>query len=123
MESVSRLAQVKRAIFGRVCTFSIPPPENLGYCLLNLSWSQAAIAQLAARRSHNPKVMSSILTRRIFGSGITRLVAETSETGEALRNSGNIIHETEIDLQQTEPQRLTKICIRPKPAHNRNREV
>ena len=26
---------------------------------------QAAIAQLAARRSHNPKVVSSILTRRI----------------------------------------------------------
>ena len=26
----------------------------------------AAIAQLAARRSHNPKVVSSILTRRIF---------------------------------------------------------
>ena len=28
---------------------------------------KAAIAQLAARRSHNPKVVSSILTRRIFG--------------------------------------------------------
>ena len=27
---------------------------------------QAAIAQLVARRSHNPKVVSSILTRRIF---------------------------------------------------------
>ena len=27
---------------------------------------EAAIAQLAARRSHNPKVVSSILTRRIF---------------------------------------------------------
>jgi hypothetical protein len=27
---------------------------------------KAAIAQLAARRSHNPKVVSSILTRRIF---------------------------------------------------------
>ena len=27
---------------------------------------QAAIAQLAARRSHNPKVVSSILTRRIL---------------------------------------------------------
>ena len=26
----------------------------------------AAVAQLAARRSHNPKVVSSILTRRIF---------------------------------------------------------
>ena len=26
---------------------------------------EAAIAQLAARRSHNPKVVSSILTRRI----------------------------------------------------------
>jgi hypothetical protein len=26
----------------------------------------AAIAQLAARRSHNPKVVSSILTRRII---------------------------------------------------------
>ena len=26
----------------------------------------AAIAQLAARRSHNPKVVSSILTRRTF---------------------------------------------------------
>ena len=29
-------------------------------------WAPAAIAQLAARRSHNPKVVSSILTRRIF---------------------------------------------------------
>jgi hypothetical protein len=28
--------------------------------------ARAAIAQLAARRSHNPKVVSSILTRRIF---------------------------------------------------------
>ena len=28
--------------------------------------SSAAIAQLAARRSHNPKVVSSILTRRTF---------------------------------------------------------
>ena len=27
---------------------------------------QAAIAQLVARRSHNPKVVSSILTGRIF---------------------------------------------------------
>ena len=27
--------------------------------------AKAAIAQLAARRSHNPKVVSSILTRRI----------------------------------------------------------
>ena len=26
----------------------------------------AVIAQLAARRSHNPKVVSSIITRRIF---------------------------------------------------------
>ena len=30
----------------------------------NLSAYMAAIAQLAARRSHNPKVVSSILTRR-----------------------------------------------------------
>ena len=29
------------------------------------SWPHAAIAQLAARRSHSPKVVSSILTRRI----------------------------------------------------------
>ena len=29
--------------------------------------TQAAIAQLAARRSHNPKVVSSILTGRIYG--------------------------------------------------------
>ena len=29
--------------------------------------ARAAIAQLAARRSHNPKVVSSILTRRILG--------------------------------------------------------
>ena len=31
---------------------------------------QAAIAQLAARRSHNPKVVSSILTGRTFPSSI-----------------------------------------------------
>ena len=28
----------------------------------------AAIAQLAARRSHNPKVVSSILTRRMYSA-------------------------------------------------------
>ena len=33
----------------------------------------AAIAQLAARRSHNPKVVSSILTRRIFKNSTERL--------------------------------------------------
>ena len=33
----------------------------------------AAIAQLAARRSHNPKVVSSILTRRIFKNSAARL--------------------------------------------------
>ena len=34
---------------------------------------QAAIAQLVARRSHNPKVVSSILTRRIFPLRIKEL--------------------------------------------------
>ena len=34
--------------------------------LSNRLQEKAAIAQLAARRSHNPKVVSSILTRRIF---------------------------------------------------------
>ena len=38
---------------------------------LHMAW--AAIAQLAARRSHNPKVVSSILTRRIFRFGVCRV--------------------------------------------------
>jgi hypothetical protein len=44
-----------------------------GFCNKLFTWFlqscihfQAAIAQLAARRSHNPKVVSSILTGRIF---------------------------------------------------------
>ena len=36
---------------------------DAGKCL-----SEAVIAQLVARRSHNPKVVSSILTHRIFSS-------------------------------------------------------
>ena len=35
---------------------------------------QAAIAQLAARRSHNPKVVSSILTRRTLRAGAEPLL-------------------------------------------------
>ena len=37
----------------------------------------AAIAQLAARRSHNPKVVSSILTRRILQPADVALAQET----------------------------------------------
>ena len=33
--------------------------------MLQMSTPGAAVAQLVARRSHNPKVVSSILTRRI----------------------------------------------------------
>ena len=39
----------------------------LGTSCKDSQLARAAIAQLAARRSHNPKVVSSILTRRIFG--------------------------------------------------------
>jgi hypothetical protein len=34
---------------------------------MHVQLARAAIAQLAARRSHNPQVVSSILTRRILG--------------------------------------------------------
>jgi hypothetical protein len=36
------------------------------------SYIMAVIAQLAARRSHNPKVVSSILTHRKFAKGTLR---------------------------------------------------
>ena len=39
--------------------------EILDSLVLRTIVTEAAIAQLAARRSHNPKVVSSILTRRI----------------------------------------------------------
>ena len=38
---------------------------HYSYIVFLYNWPHAAIAQLAARRSHNPKVVSSILTRRI----------------------------------------------------------
>ena len=38
---------------------------NVVYVSLKWLFSTAGIAQLAARRSHNPKVVSSILTSRI----------------------------------------------------------
>ena len=41
-------------------------PCREGVCAVQLHQCQAAIAQLAARRSHNPKVVSSILTGRIL---------------------------------------------------------
>jgi hypothetical protein len=41
---------------------SFQPPARMS----GRSASTAAIAQLAVRRSHNPKVVSSILTRRTF---------------------------------------------------------
>ena len=40
----------------------------------------AAIAQLAARRSHNPKVVSSILTRRILFITVRRDGVDISVT-------------------------------------------
>ena len=40
------------------------PPLQL-VCMQTRAHVKAAIAQLVARRSHNPKVVSSILTRRI----------------------------------------------------------
>ena len=43
----------------------------------------AAIAQLAARRSHNPKVVSSILTRRILGQRWRKSVG-TFSTADAV---------------------------------------
>ena len=49
-----------------------------------MSKLQAAIAQLVARRSHNPKVVSSILTGRILGMSHVpqnaRMSAVNSET-------------------------------------------
>ena len=50
------------------CSFPLDPflviVERLGLTV-SLS-SQASLAQSVARRSHNPKVVSSILTRSIF---------------------------------------------------------
>ena len=46
------LAAIARGSCGDICMVPVPS-------------SSAAIAQLVARRSHNPKVVSSILTRRI----------------------------------------------------------
>jgi hypothetical protein len=44
------------------------------YCAQSATCCMAAIAQLAARRSHNPKVVSSILTRRICFPGDLYLI-------------------------------------------------
>ena len=61
----------------------------------------AAVAQLAARRSHNPKVVSSILTHRIFSTsadghnslypGVLRLdeVPDTRETSNNARKKAS----------------------------------
>ena len=62
---------------GRNCALLSRPttPKGKRYCILRKSVrhgfqprlaSRAAVAQLVARRSHNPKVVSSILTCRIF---------------------------------------------------------
>ncbi len=55
---------------------------------LHMAW--AAIAQLAARRSHNPKVVSSMLTRRIFRFGVCRIARTTMQEYPcaALLNAG-----------------------------------
>ena len=54
----------------RHCAFNAFTTVLLQQCMLmyfNFQDSyQAVIEQLVARRSHNPKVVSSILTRRIF---------------------------------------------------------
>ena len=41
-------------------------PADQGWNMLLVAPAQVAIAQLAARRSHNPKVVSSILTCHIW---------------------------------------------------------
>ena len=48
----------------RACSPSIAKYDSL-MLLKNEAHHQAVIAQLVARRSHNPKVVSSILTHRI----------------------------------------------------------
>ena len=45
---------------------------RVGKCNLDLMFDMAAIAQLAARRSHNPKVVSSIFTRRMLETGFLK---------------------------------------------------
>ena len=50
----------------------------------------AAIAQLAARRSHNPKVVSSILTRRKkHGAAIEAKMQEIWQMGAALQDTAH----------------------------------
>ena len=55
------------------------------WCCLDISanklrylWPRAAVAQLAARRSHNPKVGSSILSCRIFFKPLFRNICSTN---------------------------------------------
>ena len=60
---------------------------NLTYWPPNQEFSEAAVAQLAARRSHNPKVVSSILTCRMqirAGALSTSVSKKTGEHGKAL---------------------------------------
>ena len=52
----------------------------------------AAIAQLAARRSHNPKVVSSILTRRIFYLVIQFMLRFVLPIAQARANANVGIH-------------------------------
>ena len=77
------------------CRGSIPPLRrsfDFIFWLLTLSSAillRAAIAQLAARRSHNPKVVSSILTRctrRSLADGIADASIFTGTSG----TSGNM---------------------------------
>ena len=55
-----------------------------------LRCSEAVIAQLAARRSHNPKVVSSILTRRKkHGAAIEAKMQEIWQMGAALQDTAH----------------------------------
>ena len=59
----------------------IPPAWTIGSCRRK---AVAAVAQLAARRSHNPKVVSSILTCRICTRAVGFLLATACHPAAAI---------------------------------------
>ena len=54
------------AILSLRLAYALLLPADQGYNMLLVTAAQVAVAQLAARRSHNPKVVSSILTCHIW---------------------------------------------------------
>ena len=72
--------------------------------------SEAVIAQLVARRSHNPKVVSSILTRRISA---TARIGRSCEQVQVWRERDGMGQEPPISLDNLGS--MTGLAVAPAP--------